>query len=69
MGDLKFQTITNKDKYPDSLEIDFKGPRNGGKIYFDSSDKEESKTRLDNFFELAKYKDELLKKHEVKHDE
>ena len=42
-----------KTQYPDSLELDFGGPRKGGKVYFNSSEMEEAKKRITNIKEIA----------------
>lgn len=60
---------SNKEKFTDSMEIDLGGTRAGGKIYFDSSNKEEAKKRMDNYFEIAEHKKKALDKFKTKSSE
>jgi len=53
-------TVCNVNENPDSMELDFGGPRKGAKIYFDSSKPEDAKMRIKNVIELNKFKDDLL---------
>ena len=60
---------SNKEKFTDSMGIDLGGTRDGGKIYFDSSNKKEAKERMDNFFDIAEHKRKLLEKYKLKSSE
>jgi hypothetical protein len=45
--------ILTKVEYPDSLELDFGGTRKGGKLYFNASNVDEAKQRLENMKIIA----------------
>lgn len=49
-----------KIEHSDSLEFDFGGTGNRGKLYFNASDKEETKKRIDAFVEARKYAEEKM---------
>jgi hypothetical protein len=58
--------ILTKVEYPDSLELDFGGTRKGGKLYFNASNVEEAKTRLNNMKDIAIEAYKAMKEFETK---
>ena len=51
--------IIEKTEFPDSLEADFGGTGNRGKIYFNASNLDEAKQRIDNFIKARKHLTEV----------
>lgn len=61
--------VINEDRFPDHMEIDLGGTGARGKIYFNSSNEKEAKDRMEAYFRIAEYKEELLNKFKTKSSE
>jgi len=57
---MNVSTTITVSENPDSMELDFGGPRKCTKIYFDASKPEEARKKIENAIELNKYKDKLI---------
>lgn len=66
MVEEKQNELLTKTEYPDSLELDFGGTRKGGKLYFNASNIEEAKQRLNNMRDIAIEAHKAMKEFEDK---
>lgn len=55
---MKKQIIEDRTQFPDSIEIGTPGKGGCVKVYFNASNKEEAKNRIENAIELCKLAEE-----------
>ncbi|MDD4354239.1 MAG: hypothetical protein PHN56_07345 [Candidatus Nanoarchaeia archaeon] len=56
------QIVLNKVEYPDSIELDFGGTRKSAKLYFNASDLDDAKKRLENMSVIGELAKEIMNK-------